>query len=158
MLETLVDIFSHLCRSMHPPNPAWIITTSIMFTDNVTTSTITETEIQYTRSYHTTTQTVTSTGAAEAINGGFTETLSQTVDTYTTTYVAADLPVTTSISDYVVTETAFSQIFSTVNASSIPGWAVPNCTLPSSYSSCQAEWLTYASHQVVPFPPPVPTE
>lgn len=143
--------------SMHTPAPASIaFSTTTLPTTEI--DSVTNTFMYYTEIKSPTTVTITSTPPSQAVNGGFTQTLSSEIFTITTTMSSGQIPTATSATTYLITYSSpVSESMFTANVSYQRNWPTPNCTLPSSYSACQAEWETFATHQIVPFPPPVPT-
>jgi hypothetical protein len=142
--------------SMHKPSSATISVISVP----VPVTTETETYL-YTKGSYITDKTITSfsTSTAPTVvdNGGFTQTISQVVVTYTTIltkYLSAD---TTSTSMYTRTWTPPKQNYTLISASNDADWPTPGCTLPAVYPACQSQWDEYATHNVAPNPQPLST-
>jgi hypothetical protein len=142
--------------SMHKPSSATISVISVP----VPVTTETETYL-YTKASYITDKTITSfsTSTAPTVvdNGGFTQTISQVVVTYTTIltkYLSAD---TTSTSMYTRTWTPPKQNYTLISASNDADWPTPGCTLPAVYPACQSQWDEYATHNVAPNPQPLST-
>jgi hypothetical protein len=140
--------------SMHKPSPATISVISVP----VPETTETETRL-YTEGSHITDKTITSitTSTAPTVvdNGGFTQTISQVVVTYTTVltdYLSAS---TTSTSMYTHTWTPPKQNYTLISASNDANWPTPGCTLPAVYPACQSQWDEYVTHNVAPNPQPL---
>ena len=130
--------------SMHKPMPATI--------DNITkklpVTTVTETVLRPSVSQvtdRTITSTIVSTAPTEAVNGGFTTTMAQTVVTYVTVLTSYRLT-SMSTSLYTWTKTPERYEFPTISASNDPNWPPPICTLPTVYPDCQSQWEEYATH------------
>lgn len=140
--------------SMHKPSPATISVISYAVPETTETTPYLYTEGSYITD-QTITSTITSTAPTLADNGGFTQTMSQVIITYTTVLTAFLSANTTSTSMYTRTYTPWSQNYTLISASNDPNWPAPSCTLPAVYPACQSQWDEYASHNIVPNPQPL---
>ncbi|KAK4553253.1 hypothetical protein LTR86_009553 [Recurvomyces mirabilis] len=140
--------------SMHTPSPATISVISYAVPATTETTPYVYTEGSYITD-QTTTTTITSTAPTVADNGGFTQTLSQVVVTYTTVLTAFLSANTTSTSIYTRTYTPWSQNYTLISATIDANWPAPSCTLPAVYPACQSQWDAYATHNVAPNPQPL---
>lgn len=140
--------------SMHKPSPATISVISYAVPETTETTPYLYTEGSYITD-QTITSTITSTAPTLADNGGFTQTMSQAIVTYTTVLTAFLSANATSTSMYTRTYTPWSQNYTLIGASNDPNWPAPSCTLPAVYPACQSQWDEYASHNIVPNPQPL---
>lgn len=140
--------------SIHKPSPATISVISYAMPETAETTSYLYTEGSYITD-QTTTATITSTGPTVADNGGFKQTLSQVVVTYTAVLTAFLSANTTSTSMYSRTYTPWSKNYTLISASNDADWPSPQCTLPAIYPACQSQWEEYATHNIVPNPQPL---
>ena len=140
--------------SMHKPSPATISVISYAVPETTQTTPYVYTLGSYITD-QTITSTITSTAPTVADNGGFTQTMSQVVVTYTTVLTEYLSASTTSTSMYTRTYTPWSQNFTLISASNDANWPTPSCTMPAIYPACQSQWDEYASHNIVPNPQPL---
>lgn len=140
--------------SIHKPSPATISVISYALPETTETTHYLYTEGSYVTDQSTTT-TITSTGPTVADNGGFVQTMSQVVVTYTTVLSAFLSANTTSTSMYTRTYISWSKNYTLISASNDADWPLPQCTLPAIYPACQSQWEEYATHNIVPNPQPL---
>ncbi|KAK5713549.1 hypothetical protein LTR15_011249 [Elasticomyces elasticus] len=144
--------------SMHPPTStdAPITTNTFAATTKATTYTFTS---QTNIVNATTTLTIVSTAPTRADNNGFTATLSGGVTTYTTTITGGNVPLLSDVSTSVNLLTLSADTLTLVGGTSKydTEWPTPSCDLPKTYSSCQSQWESYASQQLGPNAPNIPS-
>ncbi|KAK3659482.1 hypothetical protein LTR56_001372 [Elasticomyces elasticus] len=144
--------------SMHPPTStdAPITTNTFAATTKATTYTFTS---QTNIVNATTTLTIVSTAPTRADNNGFTATLSGGVTTYTTTITGGFVPLLSDVSTSVNLLTLSADTLTLVGGTSKydTEWPTPSCDLPKTYSSCQSQWESYASQQLGPNAPNIPS-
>lgn len=143
--------------SMHPPATASVSVITYSVPDTTATSSTVVTD-GYMVTDQTTTRTLYSTGPSEVDNGGFTQTISQVVVTYTTVLSSFIVPTTTYTSYETFTSAPISMGFTLVNASYNPDWPTPSCELPATYDDCQSQWEDFAVHQAATYPTLLPTK
>lgn len=140
--------------SMHTPYPASI--SAIRYSVPETTETR---PYIYTEGSDITDKTITSvitsTAPTMADNGGFTQTMSEVVVTYTTVLTAFLSASTTITSMITNTYTPWSLSYAMISASNDPNWPAPSCILPAVYPACQSQWDEYATHNIAPNPQPL---
>jgi len=144
---------------MHPPVSASVTSSYLSNSKPLIFSTVAFTQTFYTAVSSLTVVTGMTTEQAPTVivDGGFTQTVPSnaiTLDYGTWTESTVDIPISTSTTTFDEIITPIAQTIWTVNGSLQTGWPTPGCMLPASYSSCQAEWETYVSRQVVPYPAP----
>ncbi|KAK5695164.1 hypothetical protein LTR97_008670 [Elasticomyces elasticus] len=144
--------------SMHPPTStdAPITTNTFAATTKATTYTFTS---QTNIVNATTTLTIVSTAPTRADNNGFTATLSGGVTTYTTTITGGNVPLLSDLSTSVNLLTLSADTLTLFGGTSKydTEWPTPSCDLPKTYSSCQSQWESYASQQLGPNAPNIPS-
>jgi hypothetical protein len=138
--------------SMHKPSPATISAISLPIPVTTEVLTYLHTEGSYITDK---TITVTSTAPTVVDNGGFTQTISQVVVTYTTILTKYFSATATSTSLWTRVFTPLEQSYSLISASNDPNWPAPGCTLPAVYPACQSQWDEYATHNAAPNPQPL---
>lgn len=143
--------------SMHKPSPASMTYTTFAVPEITETTPYIYTEGSDITD-KTVTSVITSTAPTLADNGGFTQTMSKVVVTYTTVLTSFLSASTTITSMLTYTRTPLSLSYSWISASNDANWPAPGCTLPTIYPACQSQWDDYASHNVAPNPQPLSAE